>query len=269
MIKSDYHMHTNYSPDSNEKMEDMVKSAIKLGFDEIVFTDHQEYTVFETPYSNEIDFDKYIIEYSDLKERYKKDINILLGIELGLDSKIIDKTNEISKKYPFDFIIASSHNVEGQDIYFVCKEFFADKDKKTAYGIYFNEMLENIKNNEDFCVYAHMDYIIRYASYESNYFTYSDFHDILDMILKEIIYKGKGIEINTSGFAYGLNQAHPSLEIVKRYRELGGEIITIGSDAHKQANIGQFFDRAEEILKTAGFKAYTRFRNRKPIWVDL
>ena len=123
-------------------------------------------------------------------------------------------------------------------------------------------ILENIKKFSNFDVYGHLDYVVRYGPNKDKEYTYEKYKDILDSILKLLIEKGKGIEINTGGVKSGLKELHPCTSIVKRYRELGGEIITIGSDAHTPEHIASHFNRAEEVLKECGFKYYTIFEKR-------
>ena len=114
-----------------------------------------------------------------------------------------------------------------------------------------------------------MDYVVRYGKNREKEYAYSKFSDEIDMILKYLIEHGKGIELNTSGLKYGLPFAHPCPEILKRYRELGGEIITIGADAHKPEHIAYDFEKVKSILTDCGFKYYTEFLKRKPVFKQL
>ena len=100
-------------------------------------------------------------------------------------------------------------------------------------------------------------------------YSYKQYADIIDEILKLLIEKGKGIEINTGGFKYGLGHPNPTEDIIARYRELGGEIITVGADAHKPEHVAFDFEKVSGILKEAGFSYYTVFKNRKPEFVKL
>lgn len=261
MFRIEYHCHSNYSSDSDALMEEMVKSAIDKNINEIAITDHVDYDDrYEVSNYND-----YINDISIIKEKYSKKISVIYGIEIGLDNTKADVINEFSKSYPFDFIIGSSHAVLGKDLYF--DNYFEGMDKFTSYTKYFDEMLKNIKTCLSFCVYGHIDFISRYGIYNDNSLKYSDFSNIIDNVLKELIIRGKGIEINTSGYRYGINQTYPSFEILKRYKELGGEILTIGSDAHNVFDIANNFDVAYDMAKQAGFKYITRFKALKPYFV--
>ena len=134
------------------------------------------------------------------------------------------------------------------------------------------EVLENIDLFPEISVYGHLDFINRYGKgvYE-NYkeFNYELHQDILDKILKKLISKNIGLEVNTSGFRYGLDNFHPHINILKRYKELGGKIITIGSDSHKAEDIMRNFDKVKRMLKELGFNSYCTFKNRKVEYRDL
>lgn len=263
MFKADYHCHSNYSCDSDATMEEIVISAIKKNLNELVITDHVDYDPnYEPPH-----YDDYMNNLNQLKEKYSDKINLLVGVEIGLNHKIADTINAFSKAYPFDFIIGSSHAVLGKDLYF--DDYFGTMDKLTAYTTYFTEMLKNIKACKDFCVYGHIDFISRYGIYEDNTLSYNDYSDIIDTVLKTLIDNNKGIEINTSGYRYNLNQTYPSINILKRYKELKGEIITIGSDAHKPSDIADHFDIAYNMLKETNFKYITRFKKLKPFFEKI
>ncbi len=266
MLLADYHCHTNYSNDSKASMKQMIEGAIAKGLKEIVLTDHVDYLADGSEFPYQIDYDKYIQELEEMRAHYKN-IRITLGVETGLGPHLVKHFETFLKKYPFEFIIGSSHDISGVDLY--KGGFFVNKSKTQAFTEYFNEVLFNINNFKDFCVYGHLDYIVRYSEYEDNSLNYADFSDIIDEVLKALVKNGKGLELNTSGYRYGLNQVHPKYEILRRFKELGGEIITIGSDAHRPEHISQNFKEAYELANAAGFNYTCVFRNRKPEYVKL
>lgn len=266
MFRADYHLHTNASLDSDAKAEDMIEKAISMGFDEIALTDHVD---FDDRYTY-TDYNEYIPKFHKLKEKYKNDIELVLGVEIGLDNKAKEKVNDFALSFPFDFIIGSSHSVMLYDLYFDRKKYFSlFRTKYEAYSKYFEELTENIKTCHTFNVYGHMDFVIRYGTYKDNSLSYADYSDLVDEAFKLLIEKGKGIEINTSGIRYGLGQTHPSIDFVKRYKELGGEIITTGSDAHRTEDIGKDFAVAYDMLKEAGFEYVAAFREQKPVFKKI
>ena len=164
-------------------------------------------------------------------------------------------------------LIGSSHIINGNDPYY--PEFWEGKSIKEAVMSYFEAILRNVTTYENYDVYGHLDYINRYSHYEDNSLEYKDYSDIIDEILKVLVSKGKGLDINTSGYRYGLGRTNPQLDIVKRFKELGGEIVTVGSDAHKPEDVGAYFAEAYAMLKEAGFKYTASFRNKKATMVKL
>ena len=263
----DQHMHCNFSGDSDALPEDMIKAGIAHGLSGICFTDHLDYDYPEEPNIFLLDFDNYFKVLSDLKEKYADKISVNIGIELGLQIQAAGQNLAVAEKYPFDFIIGSSHVVNHMDPYY--PEFFAGRDEDAAYMEYFESVLENINSDVDFDVYGHIDYVVRYGPNKNAFYTYEKFTDIIDEILTQLISKGKGIEVNTGGFKYGLGHPNPTEDIIKRYRELGGEIITMGADAHVPEYVAYEFDKTAQIIKNCGFKYYTVFKNRKAEFIPL
>lgn len=266
-ILSDFHIHTRFSGDSEENPENTVKRAIQLGLNSICFTDHQD---FDFIYDN-IDFNLNAPEYfkclSKLKEKYKDKIKILIGVETGIEPYLADRLNSFVNANPYDFVIGSSHLVNRQDPYY--PEYFQGRTDKEAFEEYFKSILDNLRVYDNFDVYGHLDYVVRYSENKDKNYSYKEFADYIDEILKQLIAKGKGIEINSAAYRYGLNNPNPVPQAVKRYKELGGEIITVGSDAHKADDLASGFDRIYKVLVNSGFKYYTVFKNRKPEFVPI
>lgn len=280
MIKSDSHVHTSFSTDSETPMEELLKKAISLGFSSICFTDHMDYNFPSTEGKIEflLDTESYFAEANRLAALYPQ-IRLRTGIELGLKEDVTDKCLSLSKKYNFDFIIGSTHLVDNNDPYY--DDYWQGQTEKDAIRKYYEATLDNIESNADFDVYGHVDYIIRYTPYmkklrENHAFdeTYAlnniqAFLDIIEEILKQLINRGAGIELNTGGLKYGLRHPNPHEKILKLYKELGGEIITVGSDAHETKYLGYEFDKIPGILKSCGFKYYTEFTNRRPDMIKI
>lgn len=270
-ITADCHLHSSHSGDSDTPMEEMVLEGISRGLTTMCFTEHND---FEYPPSPEepdniflLNTDSYLYDLLKLKEKYADKIRILFGVELGLQPHIVRQNAVYAKSYDFDFIIGSSHLCHGIDPYYPA--FYEGRTDEEAYREYFESILENIKKFSNFDVYGHLDYVVRYGASKDRNYSYEKYKDIFDEILKLLLEKEKGIELNTGGLSKGLKDVHPCTGILKRYRELGGEIITIGSDAHAPSHIGDFFERACEILKECGFQYYTIFEKRTPEYHKL
>lgn len=277
MIQADMHMHTWFSTDSEACPCDMADEAVRKGLKTICFTDHFDKDDLEWGEEGIFDVDAYFVEMQKLQEEYAGKLNIRIGMELGLRTYLKDYYEELTKKYPFDFVIGSVHNVpykkdaEGNILYTdpAAEKLFTDRTDKEAYRLMMETTLENVRTSDCFQTLGHLDYVVRYGKSREKEYSYTDYADIIDEILKLLIEKEKGLEVNSAGLKYGLPFAHPHPDVLKRYRELGGEIITIGADAHKPEHIAYDFAKAEEILKSCGFKYYTEFFEQKPVFKQL
>lgn len=276
MILADYHVHSEFSSDSNTPMEQMIERALELGLKTLCFTDHMDYDYpLVSEYNFEFDPEEYVRLLKKLKEQYHNKIEILTGIELGLQPHLTERMSTLINRYDFDFIIGSSHLVDHTDPYY--SEYWENRTMKEGVGRYFESMIENCKAFHNFNVYGHLDYIIRYVpkrlidkgNGSMADYSYHDFTDLLDELLKTIISYDIGIEINTAGLKYGLGFAHPKYEVIKRYKELGGELITIGSDAHKPEHLCYDFHVVPELLKNLGFQYYAMFKQGNPVYEKL
>ena len=263
----DTHMHTNFSGDSNANPLAMIQYAMDCGLDGICITDHLDYDYREEPELFLLDLEKYRREIAQLRRQFHNVFPIRYGIEIGLQPHLTQQNNLVTAAYPFDFVIGSSHVVHHADPYY--GKYYEGRSEKEAYLEYFESVLENVCSEADYDVYGHLDYVVRYGPNKNRDYSYSAYADIIDEILRQLIAHGKGIELNTAGFKYGLGHPNPTEEILKRYRELGGEILTIGADAHRPDDIAYDFDKVPEILSRSGFTHYTVFSNRKPEWIAL
>ncbi len=270
-ITADFHMHSSFSGDSDTPMEEMILKAIELGLTHMCFTEHNDFdfpVTEETPEGMfDLNPDAYLFDLLKYRKKYEDHINVLFGMELGLQPHLLRQNSILAKSYDFDFIIGSSHICNKKDPYF--PPFYEGRSEEEAYLEYFESILKNIKKFSNFDVYGHLDYVVRYGPNKDQNYTYEKYQDILDPILKLLIENGKGIELNTGGLKNGLKEFNPCSAILKRYRELGGEIITIGSDAHTPDNIAAHFEKATEVLLDCGFKYYTIFEKRIPEFKKL
>ncbi len=270
-IFADCHMHTSFSSDSETPMYQMIESGIEKGLKRMCFTDHLDVdfpisAVFPAG-SFLIDKDAYEKEAFENIERYKNKIEVLHGIEVGLQPHLTEDRVLPFATNKFDFIIGSCHVVDHYDI---CDmPYYEGKTEKEALEQYFADQVRLAEMFHNYDVLGHWDYILRYAPNRDNNFSFSLYADYFDEVIKILLNKGKGIEINTGGLMKGLKEAHPCTDALKRYKELGGEIITVGSDAHTCQNIAGQFDKAAAFLEEAGFKYYTVFKKRKPVFYKL
>lgn len=271
MIITDVHMHTNNSGDSQAPMSEMVSSAINKGLKHICFTDHYDmdfpYTINGEEGMFELDLDKYRKDYESNLSLYGDKIDLNFGIELGIMPTTYDKLRDYLKDKQFDFIIGSSHTCTCMDVYYPA--IYEGRTDVEVFNMYFSEIYDNICNFTDFDIYAHLDYVVRYAPNGDANYKFSNHADIFEAILKRIIELGKGIELNTGGLRARVSRINPSEDVLKMYHSLGGEIITIGADAHSPEDVAHEFKYAEELLKGIGFKYLAYYKNRKPEFIKL
>lgn len=266
-MKTDFHLHSSFSADSDTPMREMVEKGIALGLSAMCFTEHMDYGYESEGLLFEADIPAYFQTFRRLKQEYAPKIRLLSGIELGLQPSLKERCTALAHAWDFDFIIGSSHVVNGLDPYE--SAFFEGRTEKDAYCSYFQSILDNLDVFSCFDVYGHLDYVVRYGPNKNRFYTYETYREFLDAILQKLIEKGIGLELNTGGFYYGLGHPNPHEDILRQYRARGGELITIGSDAHAPDRIAADFDRAEAILKDCGFSHYTVFQSRKPSFIKL
>lgn len=271
LLTADCHLHSSFSGDSETPMEEMIRKGISLGLKTMCFTEHQDFDYPDSPEGPGSIFllntDSYLYDLARLKEKYAGQIRLLFGVELGLQPEVMRQNAVYARSYDFDFIIGSSHVCHGKDPYYPA--FYEGRSENQAYLEYFESILENIRKFSNFDVYGHLDYVVRYGPDRDRNYSYEKYKDVLDAILELLLEKEKGLELNTGGLKSGMRDFHPCADILKRYRELGGEIITVGSDAHDAEHLAGHFDRAAEALKACGFRYYTIFEKRVPEFVRL
>ncbi len=268
MIIADYHLHTHNSGDSTAPMEDMILSAIDKGLSEICFTEHMDMDfpllpdLPPDPFN--LDTDAYQKELLYYREKYKEKITIKFGVEVGMQTQIAKENAAYVDKYNFDFVIASIHLVDKQDPYY--PSFWASAPKKEIIRHYFDITLSNLELFDNYDVLGHLDYITRYAPDGDKTYSYDEYSDIIDRILTHLVARDKGLDLNSKNLLSDPSaDPNPCLSVLRRFKELGGQIITFGSDAHAPAPIACGFSQMQNIAKSAGFTHYYTFENRTPL----
>lgn len=274
---ADFHVHTEFSDDSVYPAEDVIRDAVRMEMDEICITDHVDYGVKEDwdsgrkieyrngePLTN-VDYEKYTAELSRLREKYADKIMVRTGMEFGVQTHTIPKYEALFKRYPLDFIILSIHQVEDKE--FWTQDFQRGRTQKEYNERYYEEMLSVIRQYKDYSVLGHLDLIVRYD--KEGIYPFEKLRPLIEEILKTVIADGRGIELNTSFHRYGLKDTTPSRDILKLYRELGGHIITIGSDSHKPEHLGAYIEESKELLKELGYRQFCTYEKMEPVFHKL
>lgn len=254
---ADYHIHSEFSDDSTCPMETVIQCAIARQLNEICFTEHIDYGV-KTDLN--CDCAKSLAEFNEYKEKYRDKITLKWGMEFGIQTGTIAQYEATFTEYPFDFIICSCHQIDNLEFWNYA---YQEGKSQAQYNLnYYAEILKVIQKYKNYSVLGHLDMIKRYDS--CGEYPFIKVAPIIEEILKQVIADGKGIEVNTSCYRYGLKDLTPSRDILKMYRQLGGEIITIGADGHSEEQYGFKIAQTQQILKDLGFKYFYTYDKMQP-----
>ena len=222
----------------------------------------------------QLDVEKYRTEFNQLKEKYegspvllpdgsKAPFHLRFGIECGMQACCTRKNIDLVNTYDFDFVIASQHLCGGMDAYY--PEFHTLYPDTTAkFHQYLEETYENIQAFPNFDTLGHLDYMIRYCTSIGQTYDMKHEEEIIRAILELLIKKDKALEVNSASYRKGMKEPNPRREVLAIYKEMGGKLLTIGSDAHNPDDIGADFSSIYNLLLSIGFSEYTVFSNRIP-----
>ncbi|MBD3108582.1 histidinol-phosphatase HisJ family protein [Bacillus sp. AGMB 02131] len=258
----DYHHHSLHSFDSKAVMEDICRQAIKNGVKEMCFTEHFSVNPLAPTYGH-MKFDRYFNDIESCLQTFSHKLTIRAGIELCEPHLMKAEYAKTLRPLPLDFIMGSVHNIDNTKL-----RLFVAEQGAAANACYFEEVYKMVCG-ADIDVIAHLDLIKRYSHDTIGIYDFNEHRDILHAILKKAIERGIGIEINTSGLRGSLQDTMPSKQILQLYKELGGEILTIGSDSHAAETVGANIADAYELAKECGFKSLFSFERRQARAVDF
>ncbi|MDR2354886.1 MAG: histidinol-phosphatase HisJ family protein [Clostridiales Family XIII bacterium] len=261
----DYHTHSSFSGDSDEALETMVLRAISLGIKEYAVTDHYDPNYRNAAYDFGLDSEAYTRELERIGEKYSGKIKLVKGLELGIQHDVTEACRAMTGAYPFDFIIGSFHCAEGFEI--CAPEYVTGRRAEDVYRGFYAYVLQCLKLYKDYDVLGHLNVIDRYAARIPENEAY---YDLVEDIVRLLAADGKGIEINTSCFRYNMGErTTPTADMLRLYVLAGGEIVTVGSDAHRASDVGFMLDRARGMARDAGLKYLATFENRAVKFVKL
>ena len=271
MRLTDQHIHSACSVDSDAPMTEMALAARTRGMAAVCFTDHVEMDDARTGRLAP-DWEKQrplmLAAWRELMAEPPKDIEIRLGTELGCPHHMPELAAQIAAAPELDFVLGSLHNLRDVTDFYYYK-YTSEEECARLNRLYLAELTE-LAALDCFDVMAHIGYTCRYmawAGFREKIDT-AHYGDELRTLLKRLIEKGKGVEVNTSGLRQG-NGPYPGPDILTLYRELGGEIVTMGSDGHRPADAGVGISEAAELLRALGFRYYTEFERRQPVFRPL
>lgn len=282
---ADYHLHSEFSDDSHASMESQIERGIALGLSEMCFTDHVDYGIKQDwdepgaigwrggdgigtprdslePLTN-VHYPEYFAKLFRMRRTYGERIAIKSGLEFGIQVHTIPRYEALLKTYgdQLDFVLCSIHQVEDKE--FWTGDFMKGRTQEEYNQRYYEEMLHVVQAFKGYDILSHVDLIARYDP--KGPIAFEKIKDILTEIFKVVIADGKGIEINTSSWHYGLKDTTPARDILKLYCSLGGTIITTGSDAHKPEYLADHFADAQDVLREIGFTDIYTYEKHQPI----
>ncbi len=259
MYYCDYHLHSEFSADAHEKIENLCKAAVKQGVAEIAITDHVEFGVHET--NDWPDFERRRQAIEECRERFAGQLVLLSGLEMGQSYLEREAEQDVLKRDRFDFIIGSLHVLPG--IGRIGKLDYENGDIEKYIRVYLDES-KKLAQNGDFDVMGHINFLFRYIPKEKQkQFDACNYKKDYEELFEILISREKGIEINTSGCRTILEAPMPSLEMIKWYRECGGKIVTVGSDGHSLRSAYAGLERGYKEAREAGFEKTAIFRERR------
>lgn len=279
-MNADYHIHTEFSDDSETPMEAVVERAIQIGLDEICFTDHVDYGVkanwkdsgeilwIQAINQRNVSYSAYFDKIGALEARYGDRIKLRRGLEFGAQKGTTTQYDALFEKYRalFDFVLLSVHEID--DLEFWNQDFQRGKEQEEYNLRYYQELLAIVENFKNYSVLAHLDLLSRYD--QSGVYPFAKVRELVAAILQQAIRDDKGLELNTSSWRYELADTSPSRAILRLYRDLGGRILTLGSDAHKPSQLAERFEDARAILRDElGFKEFCTFNKMTPCFHRL
>lgn len=266
---ADYHVHTSFSDDSTYPLRQVALDAVRLNLDEICFTEHVDYGVkpewnqpegarFEDgrPVTN-CPYVPYLDELERTREELGDRVTLRAGLELGVQTSTVGRNHALVRTLGdrLDFVICSIHQVG--DLEFWNGDFQRGRSQEEINCAYYEELLGVVECFRDYSVLGHLDLIRRYDPFGD--YPFACVRDLVAEILRRVIDDGKGIEVNTSGMRYGLGDFQPSRQVLELYRDLGGTVVTVGSDSHRPEHLGSYLRLAYRELRELGFSSVWTF----------
>lgn len=271
---ADYHVHTGFSDDSTYPLERVARDALRLNLDEVCFTEHVDYGVkpewdhpegarFEDghPVTN-CPYEAYLEELGRVRDQLGDRICLRAGLELGVQTTTLDQNRALARRLAdrLDFVICSIHQVGNLEYW--NGDFQRGRSQREIHDAYYGELLGVVESFHDYSVLGHLDLIRRYDPFGD--YPFENVRDVVAEILRRVIADGKGIEVNTSGIRYGLGDFQPSRQVLELYRDLGGTVVTVGSDSHAPEHLGSYLRLAYRELEELGFAGVSTYEAGEP-----
>ncbi|NMA69988.1 MAG: histidinol-phosphatase HisJ family protein [Desulfitobacterium sp.] len=265
MYLFDYHTHTLNSLDGHDDIFALCENAIAQGLREITITDHFESSLGNDQYLR-YNAKETFSQISEARQKFEGKLIIKAGVELGQPHLFPEYSLKLIENHPYDYVLGSAHRMP-DSVDFGEVEYTAEN--LSSYCLKYLDVVKGLAQWNHFDCVGHFDLVKRYAANYQLKAQLLDYKERVAEILKILIQNGKGIEVNTSGLRQSSGECLPDFDIIRFYRQLGGEIITVGSDAHWASDIAKGIEDAIEIIHNAGFRYLTIYTNRKPRMVKI
>jgi histidinol-phosphatase (PHP family) len=268
----DLHVHSTCSADGVSSIEEHARQAKVVGLTEVGFSEHVDLDPRDKSYGF-FDPERYDLEIGAARETVPG-VQLRQGIEITYQSRLEARLVSFLASHSCDYVIASVHLVDYSDGWAIVSEpgamaaFFAGHSQRQAYGPYFAELLRAAQSGMG-DVLGHLDLVKRFGVGEYGPLDPLAFEEELREVLRAVVHRGMGLEINTSGLRQSPGEPYPPLTVVRWFRELGGEVVTVGSDAHHAKDLGSDINLALDMAQEAGFQAIATFKERRVKWIDL
>lgn len=264
-ISCDYHMHTHFSADGQATIASMCEAALQRGLQEICLTEHVDWIPWDETREH-FNPSAYVPAAQQCRFDYSGRISVRIGLEISEPHLVAGEIKALLDAWPFDFVLGSAHWIDQSGVYL--SDIYRAHSIEHVEREYFLRVLE-LAEQGDFDSLGHLDLVRRYRPKDLGPFETMAHADIIRAILRTLVHRGKAFEINTSPLRRGLDSTCPDLTVLHWYKELGGELLTVGSDAHRPEQVGTGFDVAMDMLRSAGFSRIARFTQRHPEWEHL
>ena len=263
MFKIDMHTHTRYSFDSETDPIQLIQNAINNDIKVLAITDHYDTDNDDFQFGSFFQIEERKEEMLSLKKKFSDKIKILHAIELGQPFLRRELSDNIIKQGDFDYVLGSVHNLKGMPdfYYFDYSKMNNEMINKFLYNTFTSEI--ELTKIPYVNTIAHITYPLKYLYRTGKEVDLSNFNDILIELFKSMIKNNKILEVNTASMRKGTNFLMPEVNLIKLYKECGGELVTVGSDAHFAEHVGCEIEYVYNILKDLGFKYISFCENKE------
>jgi histidinol-phosphatase (PHP family) len=268
----DLHVHSTCSVDGTSSIAEYARRAAELGLAEVGFCEHADFDPRDRSYGF-LDLLRYDREIAAARAEVPG-IRLRQGVEITYQASLEKEIRDWLSGHAWDSVVTSVHLVDYADGWAIISEpranesYFATHTQREAYAPYFEELLRAAQSGLG-DVLGHFDLVKRYGTESYGRFEPTAFEDEVRAVLRAVVEGGMGLEVNTSGLRQRPAEPYPASKILRWYREMGGESLTIGSDAHHARHLGAGIEEALNLARAAGFRAITTFEARRPRWIDL